>query len=365
MTLDRSSTFNISYIYATTLLFILLIVTLASYILIYLYIKNKRGLKYVRWKYLSDNLITYAIFFEVEDPDLFHKTPIPFANRTNKLLANKHFRRLVNNELISAKENMSGSSGENLQKLYLQINLDQYALKLLKSKSWYKISKAIQEFGVMELDQYRDKITPFINHKNILVRLEAQNTLLKFNGFKGLYFLDQAAYPITEWQQIKLLEQLNTLTIDDFTGIENWLKSKNDSVVAFALKLAGNYFQFQLHEQISNCLYHSSPEVRKEAILTLKAIPSEDTAAKLMDIYPTEDVKNKIEIIEALKEVGSSDDFHFLIEIIKNEEVTLQFKAAQTMASLKPNGFELLCALPEANVYPLNEIINHIKSELK
>ena len=137
----------------------------------------------------------------------------------------------------------------------------------------------------MELQQYRDKIEPYVNHKKLLVRLEAQNTLLKFNGFKGLNFLDQANYPLTEWQQIKLLEQLNTLPSGDLSGIENWLTSRNDSVVVFALKLARNYFQFQLHDQIVTCLQHPHSDVRNEAILTLKAIPTALTAQHLMAAF--------------------------------------------------------------------------------
>lgn len=314
---------------------------------------------------MVDTLITQAIFFEEEDPNLLKTHTFPLAKRLRNLLPNKHFRSLLTKELISAKENMSGSSGENLQKLYLQLNLDEYALKLLKSNSWHKISNAIQELGVMELSQYKSKIAPYINHKKVLVRLEAQNTLLKFNGFKGLYFLDQATYPITEWQQIKLLEQLNTLPAEDFSGIERWLESSNDSVVAFALKLARNYFQFQIYPKIAKCLTHPHPEVRRQAILTLQAITTEETPRQLIAIYTTEDLKNKIQIIEALKEVGGSDEYEFLIGLIKNEAISVQFKAAQTLAALKPDGFKLLCALDDAETAPLKNIINHIKSELK
>ena len=78
--------------------------------------------------------------------------------------------------------------------------------------------------------------------------------------------------------------------------------------------------------------------------------------------YPTENLKNKIQIVDALKEVGSHEEFDFLIDLIQNEEITIQFKAAQTLATLKPNGLEKLCELPQAQSAPLKDMINHIKS---
>jgi len=90
----------------------------------------------------------------------------------------------------------------------LQLKLEKYALKSLKSRKWYIKAKAIQELTVMEIDEFVSQLYPYTNDQNEHVRMEAQNALVQFNGFDGLSFLDIVSYPISDWQQIKLLQKL-------------------------------------------------------------------------------------------------------------------------------------------------------------
>ncbi len=336
-----------------------MIVCITCYILVYLHFENKKEAKYARWRLLSSSLITQSIFFEPEKDAETFKVP----QRINKLLSNPYFRKFLTNEILSSSENITGISGNNLKTLYLELGLDSYALKLLNSKPWHKIASGIKEIGMMELDAHKNKIEHFTNHKRGLIRLEAQNTILKFNNFLGLDFLDTVLYPITEWQQIKLLEHLAKLPPEDFTGIEKWLASKNDTVVIFALKLCRNYHRFEIHDEVANCLQHSNPQIRGQTILTLKEIPTEHTASKLIAIYTDETKKNKLLIINALKEIGSTDEIAFLTVLLDDEDIDIKAKVADTLASILPNGFKVLCSHSSAESYPLNEIISSLKSQ--
>jgi hypothetical protein len=259
---------------------------------------------------------------------------------------------------------MIGSSGVNLNQLYTQLGLEIYALKKIRSKSWHKIAKGIKELGLMDLKKYSVEIEPFLNYKRNLVRIEAQNTMLKFNGFQGLRFLDTVTKPISEWHQLKLLEELAQLPPNDFTGIDKWLNSINDSVVIFALKLVRNYHLFQFHQQLTQLFFHQNEDIRLHAIIAIKEIPDETTANSLIEIYPKETINNKLEILTALKEVATQDEIPFIVSCLDDQLTDIKFAAVTTLYHIKPNGFEHVLAHADANQEPLIRIIKHFQSDI-
>ncbi len=354
-----------------TAFFSFLCLVLIIYILIYLFKVNQRKTNYERWKFISDTLIRSAIFFDDDEgtktentaPKIFDYNLLPLPGRLKKLLPNSHFRKLLTKELINAKQNMSGTASLNLKTLFKQLKLDQDALMMINSNSWYLKAFGIQQLGQMEMIEYQDKIFGFTNNKRGLLRVEAQNAIVKFSGFEGLRFLDNAEYPITEWQQIKLLEELSQLPSENFTGIDKWLGSENDSVVIFALKLTGNYFRFELYDRVVLCLRHINPEVRRQAIMVVKELPNENTASDLIEGYQNEISRNKVLIIKAIGEVGTNDQIKFLLELLEDESNKIKIAASRSLASIGDSGFRALLFYSGANEYPYNEIICQIKSE--
>lgn len=355
-----------------TCVFVIFIVALSIYILTHLYILNRRSSKFERWKFLADTLIRNAIFFEEDEGassgysllKVLEVNTFPIPDRVKKLLPNRHFRNLITKELIGARQNMTGTAGQNLQNLFKQLELDQDALKMIKSDSWYLKASGIQYLGVMEMIEHKNLIFTYTNNKRGLIRVEAQNTIVKFSGFDGLRFLDQASFPITEWQQIKLLEELSQLPGENFTGIDKWLKSSNDTVVIFALKLARNYFRFELYENVISCLEHANAEVRRQAILATKELQTATTAAELINFYDSETERNKLAIINVLEDVSTEAELPFLITIFEQGNNQLKIAAAKAIAATA-NGFEKLEFYENANLYPYNEIIDQVKAGKK
>ncbi len=363
-----SQYFNLSgaqFLIGLTILFCGFIVLLISVIAISLYILNKRELNYHDWKEWSDDLITMAIFFEPEEFNLLNKSVVEIPPKVQKLLTNKHFRTILTNELISAKENMIGSSGDNLNLLYTQLGLEAFALKKIRSKSWHKIANGLKEIGIMDMKKYRGDVVPFLNYRRALIRIEAQNTMLKFNGFQGLRFLDTATYPISEWHQLKLLEELAQLPPDDFTGIDKWLNSSNDSVVIFALKLVRNYHLFQFHQLLTQLFLHKNEDIKLHAIIAIKEIPDETTAHSLIKIYPKESINVKLEILTALKEMAMEDEIPFIVSCLDDTLTDIKFAAAATLHHIKPNGFSNVLAHADAEKEPLVRIIKHLQSNIR
>jgi hypothetical protein len=108
------------------------------------------------------------------------------------------------------------------------------------------------------------------------------------------------SYPLTEWQQLKLLEQLRLYPKKEDLSekIPGWFRSKNDTVVVFALKLADEYQQFSIRKHVIDCLVHPQKAVRSQAIKTLITLADEKTPAILLGYFNKEIFSNQVFILE-------------------------------------------------------------------
>jgi hypothetical protein len=353
----RPHDFNLGILFCIAMIFLLIV-----FILISMYLRSERGKKLDKWKLMADLLIRKAIFFEETQDG--SAGSIPVTSRTASVLGNQHFRTVLTTELLNAKKNVSGTSAENLKMLYLQLNLHQYALARLKNYRWYVKAQAIQELSVMGLKENVTKIYRLTNNANELVRVEAQFAVVKFYGFEGLRCLDMVTYPITEWQQIKLLHELSHIPPENFSGIDKWLRSDNKTVIAFALKLVRNYHRFELYDAVVACLHDFDANVRLQAIITIGEIYNDRTSALLIDRYLYEDVKHQMAIVKVLQRIATSDDIPVLLNELNTENTELKLKIARTLVKIGANGIAALRHHPQAHEYPLNQIIAQIKGEL-
>jgi hypothetical protein len=349
--------FNLAILFFVALVFVLIV-----FILISIYIRTKRGKKLQKWKLMADLLVRKAIFHEEAEDGTINS--IPVTTRTTSLLNDAHFRAVLTDALVNAKKNVTGSSADNLKQLYLQLGLQQYALNRLKSYKWYIKAQAIQQLAIMDLKENLTKIYRFTNNANDLVRMEAQLAVVKFYGFEGLRFLDVVSYPITEWQQIKLLNELSHMPPEHFSGIEKWLQSDNKSVVAFALKIARTYHRFELYDNVAACLSGSDDTVRLQAIITLGELFNDETSALLIGRYFKEAIKHQMAIIKILQNIATDDDIPILMSELATPNAELKLMLARALANTGPNGIEALRNHAEAQHYPLDQIITQIESEV-
>jgi hypothetical protein len=346
------------YFFPLICCFILVAVLLVAFILIYMYLKNTKSQKEKKWVHMANLLIRKAIFFEETESE------IPVTTRVQQTLSKAPFRKFLTEELLKAKKNVSGSASDNIKHLYLQLGLDSYALAGLKNYRWYIKAQAIQELSIIGLKEHLTKLYRLTNNVNDLVRMEAQVAVVNFYGFEGLRFLDVVSYPITEWQQIKLLQELSSISPDNFNGIEKWLKSSNKTVVIFALKLVRNYHRFELHNIVAECLNDPDDGVKLQAVITLGEIYDAETPAMLMSKFLTAGLKHKIAIIKVFQNIATDDEIAFLEDQLDHENVDIILQAARALAKIGASGIESLTSYKLAQQYPLNEIIGQVKNEL-
>jgi len=236
------------------------------------------------------------------------------------LLSEKAALHVVLNELTAMRKKLKGSAAINLEQLYVQLRLDQLSLKKLQSRRWHIVAKGIQELTEMKQEQHLEKVHHFVNHSNQYVRMEAQTGLVQCWGFDGLQFLDFINYPLVEWQQLQLLQLLSNHRETKNTPINSWLKSSNDSVVSFALKLVKEQWDAIHFEAVVRCLSHKSQAINMQAVQCLGAIDNASAVKVLVAHYAGCSEKVRECIIRVLQKIGTKEDLHMIMQKYAGED---------------------------------------------
>ena len=203
------------------------------------------------------------------------ETNLLIKSYTNHSFLKKEHRNILINELVSIYKTMSGKAAHNLREIYLHHDLPQYSLQKLNSWRWYLKAKGIQELADMDCVEAIDEIKNYSNHPKALLRTEAQTAMVKLANFDALQFLDDTSYPISEWQQLKFLHILSNKEISTLPDFSKWLKSSNDTVVIFSLKLIRHFQSMKDSSNVELALTHRSLKVRIEAVETIGALHNE------------------------------------------------------------------------------------------
>lgn len=357
--LTRDTFFEVispAHLYAAALVFAILTIVVVMVIYLHLYIKKRRfraksALNDVLDDWLGD-LITDKEQAEIIPPD-----------SVSQALSKEILRQFVIDKLIRVKKNISGASNKNIEAAYVSLKLRNDSISKMKSPLWYIKAKGIYELCMMDQKDKYDDILKYTNHRNRFVRREAQAATVGFAGFDGLEFLDNLTNPMLEWQQLKLLEQLQT---ENFTGLPHlpiWLKSENKYVVRFALKLTEIYQQFDAHDNVTACLSSDVYKIRTLAIKALGKIANSSTCPILRKHYEGESGSNQRLILAQLGDIGTEDDFDFLLDRLKEENDALKLEAMRAIVSIDEDAWSLLQDRVEGNVV-LSSISKQVKREL-
>lgn len=103
--------------------------------------------------------------------------------------------------------------------------------------------------------------------------------------------------------------------------------------------------------------------MRQHAIKVLKDLPSEHSAAILVDIYFSETAKNQVAILNALEWVSADSEIPFLVNLLSEDVFAVKVASAKALAALGPIGIEAIQSHPAANEYPLEQILAQIMEE--
>lgn len=276
----------------------------------------------------------------------------------------KEVCQLLIDEIITAKRSFRGQGATNLNNLYQQLNLLPYSVAKLNNRRWYVKAKGIQELASMDQSDYLFRIYRLTNSRNEYVRMEAQSAIVHFAGFKGLRFLKVLTYPISNWQQIKLIEQLRFLQANELPDAKKLLQSQNNSVVIFTIKIISVFHHLDLHDAVLGCMHYPDAEVRYHAVNCLQYIYNATTAKSLEKFYDDEVLRNQLAILQAVKQIGSEEQTDFLYLKLFDKNDAVKMAAADALIICCPHALELLKSVSKEKGYPYTQIFNQLKENV-
>lgn len=336
-------------------LFLMVLVFLA--IIFFSFYKRRTEKKEKKCQEIISNTISEIVFFEDDGENQMQ------INLEEKLLCTPRFRQCFLNEIIHVKKNLFGAPVSNLKKLYQLLELDKDSLSKIHSKKWHIKAKGLQELSIMEQEQYVKEVFRLTNHSNELVRNEAQCALVNFYGFKGFRFLNVIVHPISQWQQIQLLNYLHDAKTTDPHQLRKWLASKNDSIVTLALRLAAFYNSYEVYDQVIQCLQHPDQQVKLNALRYLKKIATEESAEEVIKCYYASDKAVKLKALSVLELVGTEKQIPFLLKQLYDTDDTIKVVAAKALSTLHPLGTGFFQTHLFADQDPWKTIFSQIRNE--
>lgn len=243
-------------------------------------------------------------------------------------------RKVLIATLLKLRNEITGEIAESIDKLYIELGLLQYPLSKLRHKKWDVIANAIRELTLFQVKGIQSVVMKNINHPKKEVRKEMQLYLVQLFTFKGLEFLNLLQTPLSEWDQIQLLEILQKSDDQDITDIKPWLKSTNESVVSFALKLARLYNQYEVKDEIIVLLNHKSEMIRVNAIESLSHLNVLEAKVVLKNSFIETGLDEQIAFIKMLENTYESSDKFFLLEYRNHENQEIKLIIMEIMKNL-------------------------------
>lgn len=357
-TVSLSSLLNPGLYTLLGILYVFLFVLFLLLVLVACFTIYKRRIEFNEklWQETIAALINEALFAE-------DGANLKITEQLFKLLRRSRFQNCLVDDLVKTTANISGECRQNLKRLYETLELDKVSVKKINNRKAHIKANGIQALAMMEQVKYVKKIFRLTNSPNEMVRNEAQCALVAFYGFLGLRFLNVTRYPVSQWQQIQLLNKLNRVGPTNFEPLKRWLGSPNESVVIFCLKLAAYYNCDEVYPQITGCLKSQVPEIKLYALEYLKKIPGEDGANQVVQQYPGSGKQYKLAAMEALAVIGTEEHILFVQQQLRNEDDDIKAAAATCLSQLHPTGSAFLQTHYLAGENPWKRIFLKIKTE--
>lgn len=269
---------------------------------------------------------SYQTIFELPE---FSTSPTARLGKRKKY----RYRQIMLNEMLDIKKNLSQASLTPLYDLYNKLELHKDSLRKMKSRKYRKVVLGIREAASMNYKHHYKEIYDFTNHPNEIIRVEAQEAMVRIWQTSGLRFLSNSTYDVSDWEQMSLINLLQLSNSKKPRHLSKWLSSDNYTVVVFALRLSALYNCYELQEKIYNCLHHVHDRVKTEAVNCLKTIYDENTELLLTDYFKQVNLNVQRHVMRALASMASNESTSFFFQQLRNEDVEIRFSAVKSLYS--------------------------------
>ena len=348
---------HIRILIGVTILFMLIILILLAVIMGSRIFKTKRSNKKAELHKKYQPVFRNLIFEEALDRNkvlsMFDRIDLdtPF-NRTTIL-----------DEIIHLHENFTGETAERLEEIYTFLEFEKDSMLKLKSKRWYIIAKGMKELAIMNVKSGYTEISTFLNSKNEILRMETRIALMKLSETDPLAFLSKETEHLSDWDSANIYNMLTKMPEKMIPDFSNWLNSPNKDVVVFCIQMIG---RFRQRESIKTLLVLlNSPDLRIKlcVIKALRELSATDGEEPLLEIYPLENLATKSEILKTLEVIGSAKSVPVLEKIIRQpiEDYPVSIQAVRSLLSIHANGEQLIETIFNQSGPQLQLMIRHAR----
>jgi hypothetical protein len=268
-------------------------------------------------------------------------------------------RELLSSILMNFNENLKGVAEQMIPDVFIKLGLQNDALKQANSKVYYEKVSGIRKLTLLFPEGAMKIIPGLLNDDNDMVRSEAQTSYVRLNPADPFHFLKTLKKPFTRWTQINAFHLFRAYrqSLPTFAG---YLDSNNPNVRSFSLRMIIFFQQLENIPEVLKMINSEDEQIRFLSIKAINDLRLYDGKLLLKERFENETPKNKIEIIKAFKNIGSSEDFQFLENIIAQDKVSLKLEACRSLFYMSAEGNENLKSMNEKLNGDLNIFISHI-----
>lgn len=338
------------------LIVLVLVLLLIIVVLFYSFYKYRVLSNRQVWTHMIENKITESIVVGQN----FVEGDVSFDQHIRE----PAFRSLFLDLLVASERKFSGSAREEITHLFYKFHLEDEAWNNLIKSQAYRIGGGIQELTAMGVKRALPKFTALLAHHEKQVYQEAQYGIVSFMGVEGLDFLDGLTHPLSEWQQLRLLNSIVDIPDPQVVNINLWMTSKNPSVIIFTLRLLRKFQMLAFYDSVLKLLDHDVVPVKIQAVRTLEAFENKDTIDQLMASFPTQPQEVQIEILKAMKVSKSLECDGFLKkQLWEHPSTAVKIWSAEVLVCLGQRQYLHEIALDEHTPDQFKHIINHALQE--
>jgi hypothetical protein len=341
------------------ILIVLPVLVCGFFLLIIILIGNRYRFDLFRPKFEAtkieiDSFLTNLIFSPFDET--FYKLEIErFKKRIP--FEKKWCKKLLLNEIIFLKLNLKGEITNRFHFLYEEFGLFNYTKRLLKSNYFYLKCLGMHQLEALVYEKGISYLTPLLTHKNKSVKSKAFLTLISLKPNK-LEDLIDFSHQITIAEEINILDILHHKKTKIPSNLHQWIISDNVSIVKLGIKLMMFYNYTNENKTIVKLVEHPNNSVRYVAISAVRFLFIFEAEQILIEQFQKEDTKNKLEIFNALSEIGSNDSENFIAQLLlKKTDETIKLDAVYCLHKINPHYFEEHFLDNEA----VQKMVKHVK----
>ncbi|MDD7884662.1 hypothetical protein [Flavivirga sp. 57AJ16] len=340
--------FLIKLAWVTSCTLVVAIIILVSYLKLLRATFRKRDKENTKFRESYESTLIEYLYSDSENEDM-NELQLSIIEKLKASVHIKSKRKIIISILYNLMNEVSGEMSDSIKTLYFKTGLYNYALARLKNKNWYIIAKGIGELTRFKIEEAHHLVEPFIKHPRHEVRKETQLYLVNMFRFNGLSFLNDLKAPLSEWAQVQLLETLQKFDDQQICDIKPWLKSTNETVVLFAIKLANIYNQFEVKDTLMELLSHPVKNVRVRAIEVLTDLYGIEAKEMLKANFNELSLEEQISFFGLLEKLVVPSDEPFIEKHLFHKNFEIQLLALKILKSINIDKFMGLTPRNEGN----------------